>query len=202
MKIAVIGTGIAGLTSAYLLGTNHDITIFEKNKIGGHAQTVKVDDLYTDAGFYIFNKRYYKNLNALIKLLGLEYIQFIVSFQIISMRQRNRYLCMPVYKDLIGVLTNFPIFIRIKYILDSIAKVEDDKMLMRDLLELYDNDILNDIIFPLLSVPWSSDTKAILDFPVVIISSWLRTSGISDPFTYWQKMKYGSRSLRMGIIYL
>ena len=40
MKIAIIGTGISGLTAAYLLNRKHDIVVFEKNDyIGGHTQT-------------------------------------------------------------------------------------------------------------------------------------------------------------------
>ena len=40
MKIAIIGTGISGLTSAYLLNKKHDVTVFEKNEyIGGHTHT-------------------------------------------------------------------------------------------------------------------------------------------------------------------
>ena len=43
MKIAIIGSGISGLTSAYLLNRNHDITVFEANNyIGGHTHTHKI----------------------------------------------------------------------------------------------------------------------------------------------------------------
>ena len=43
MKIAIIGSGIAGLTSAYLLSRSHDITLFEAgDRIGGHTHTVNV----------------------------------------------------------------------------------------------------------------------------------------------------------------
>ena len=40
MKIAIIGTGISGLTTAYLLNKKHDVTVFEKNDyVGGHTHT-------------------------------------------------------------------------------------------------------------------------------------------------------------------
>ena len=44
MKIAVVGTGIAGNVAAYLLARDHDLTVFEQNDwVGGHTNTVRVD---------------------------------------------------------------------------------------------------------------------------------------------------------------
>ena len=44
MKIAIIGSGISGLTASYLLNRSHDITLFEKNDyIGGHTHTHEID---------------------------------------------------------------------------------------------------------------------------------------------------------------
>ena len=65
MKIAVIGAGISGISAAYHLQSKHDVTLMEKaNKIGGHANSVSVDDetLYgvnVDTGFIVFNDRNY-----------------------------------------------------------------------------------------------------------------------------------------------
>ena len=55
-KIAIIGTGISGLTCAYLLNRKHDITVYEANDyIGGHTATKKIKDngetLHIDTGF-------------------------------------------------------------------------------------------------------------------------------------------------------
>lgn len=72
MKIAVVGSGIAGLTSAYLLNRSHDVTVFESSDwIGGHTHTVdvQVDGRHhaIDTGFIVFNDWTYPNF---IKLLG------------------------------------------------------------------------------------------------------------------------------------
>jgi predicted NAD/FAD-binding protein len=72
MKIAIIGSGISGLASAYLLYESHDITLFESNDyLGGHTHTVSVEasegPLYIDTGFIVFNDWTYPNF---IKLLS------------------------------------------------------------------------------------------------------------------------------------
>lgn len=60
MKIAIIGSGIARLTSAYLLSRRHDITLFEASDcIGGHTHTANVTvdgkSYAVDTGFIVFN---------------------------------------------------------------------------------------------------------------------------------------------------
>ena len=69
-KIAIIGTGIAGLGSAYLLNPHHEITVYEKSsRIGGHSRTVTLDydgqGIAVDTGFIVFNRPNYPNLSAL-----------------------------------------------------------------------------------------------------------------------------------------
>lgn len=76
MRIAVIGSGIAGLTSAHVLGPHHDVTLFEADdRLGGHANTVTVEDpevgpLAVDTGFIVHNDRNYPNLCRLFAELG------------------------------------------------------------------------------------------------------------------------------------
>ncbi|WP_448211707.1 NAD(P)/FAD-dependent oxidoreductase [Colwellia sp. MEBiC06753] len=74
-KIAVIGSGIAGLTSAYLLSKKHQVTVFEKNNyIGGHTATIDVDyqgeQLAIDTGFIVFNDKTYPNFLKLLDAIG------------------------------------------------------------------------------------------------------------------------------------
>ena len=65
-RIAIVGTGISGLTSAYLLNRQHDITVFEANDyIGGHTATKDVsvngEQFAIDTGFIVFNDWTYPN---------------------------------------------------------------------------------------------------------------------------------------------
>ncbi len=74
MNIAVIGTGIAGMSAAWLLNRNHDVTIFEKNGyVGGHSNTVYAarpdGSTPVDTGFIVYNERNYPNLVALFEHL-------------------------------------------------------------------------------------------------------------------------------------
>ena len=74
-KIAVVGLGAAGLTTAYLLQCNYDLTLYEKNDfLGGHACTIIVKDtdgvnIPLDVGFMVFNNVTYPTLHKLLSQL-------------------------------------------------------------------------------------------------------------------------------------
>ncbi|MGF1786405.1 FAD-dependent oxidoreductase [Photobacterium swingsii] len=76
MKIAIIGSGISGLTSAWYLHQDHDITLFEANDyIGGHTATVDVavdsGEYAIDTGFIVFNDRTYPHFEKLMTEVGI-----------------------------------------------------------------------------------------------------------------------------------
>ena len=87
MKIAIIGTGIAGNVLAYHLHKDHDITVFEANDyIGGHSHThdIRIDDEHQviDTGFIVFNYRTYPKFTALLYELGVGARKFDMSFSV------------------------------------------------------------------------------------------------------------------------
>ena len=74
-NIAIIGSGISGLTAAYLLSKKHNVTVFEKNDyIGGHTATVDIEKdgvpYAIDTGFIVFNDKTYPNYLALLDEIG------------------------------------------------------------------------------------------------------------------------------------
>ncbi len=76
-RIAIVGTGIAGLTAAHLLDRRHDLIVFEADRrIGGHTNTVRVDDpagpAWVDTGFIVHNDRNYPHFRGLLAELGVE----------------------------------------------------------------------------------------------------------------------------------
>lgn len=77
MKIAIIGSGISGLTSAWYLRHQHNITLFEANDyVGGHTATVDVEvssgQYAIDTGFIVFNDRTYPNFEQLLAELDIQ----------------------------------------------------------------------------------------------------------------------------------
>jgi predicted NAD/FAD-binding protein len=66
MDIAVIGSGIAGLSAGWLLSTRHRVTLYESaSRPGGHSNTVEVAGVPVDTGFIVYNEVTYPNLTAL-----------------------------------------------------------------------------------------------------------------------------------------
>ncbi|MBO6692930.1 MAG: FAD-dependent oxidoreductase, partial [Parvibaculum sp.] len=77
LRIAVAGTGISGLSAAWLLSSRHDVTVYEKeDRTGGHSNTVVAPcpegDVPVDTGFIVYNEANYPNLTALFEHLGVE----------------------------------------------------------------------------------------------------------------------------------
>lgn len=87
MKIAIIGSGIAGNTIAYHLHQQHDITVFEaESHIGGHTHTHHIQhegcDMAVDTGFIVFNDRTYPNFIALLEALNVKWRNSSMSFSV------------------------------------------------------------------------------------------------------------------------
>ena len=71
-KVAIVGSGVSGLTAAYLLKDLHEVTLFESdNRYGGHAHTHSVDGMGIDSGFIVHNERTYPNLLRIFKELNI-----------------------------------------------------------------------------------------------------------------------------------
>ena len=87
MRIAVVGSGIAGLSSAWMLAREHQVTLYEaEGRLGGHTHTVDMNlDGHTfpvDTGFLVFNHRTYPELTRLFRQLGVETVASDMSFSV------------------------------------------------------------------------------------------------------------------------
>ncbi|MBY0380648.1 MAG: FAD-dependent oxidoreductase [Xanthobacteraceae bacterium] len=85
--IAIIGTGVSGLSAAWLLNRVHDVTVYEQaQRPGGHSNTVAIDTaegvVSVDTGFIVYNEATYPNLTALFDHLGVPTQQSEMSFAV------------------------------------------------------------------------------------------------------------------------
>ncbi len=86
-RIAIVGSGISGLSAAWLLGRTYDVTLFEAGSyLGGHTNTVDVmvdgKTHPVDTGFLVFNRQCYQNLIAMFALLGINSVETEMSFSV------------------------------------------------------------------------------------------------------------------------
>jgi len=88
LDIAVVGSGVSGLTAAHVLGRRHRVTLYERDeRLGGHANTIAVPgeggrEVALDTGFIVHNERTYPTLLRLFAELGVETQDSDMSFSV------------------------------------------------------------------------------------------------------------------------
>ncbi|WP_435085273.1 NAD(P)/FAD-dependent oxidoreductase [Candidatus Pelagibacter bacterium nBUS_33] len=108
MKIAVVGSGISGLSSAYYLSKKHKVDLFEKqDRFGGHSYTLDVEyndkeRVAVDIGFMVFNKTTYPNLINFFEENEIEIEESDMSFSV-NVKETNIEYC---GKGLNGIFSN------------------------------------------------------------------------------------------------
>ena len=118
MKIAVIGSGISGLSSAYYLSKKHKVDLFEKqDRFGGHSYTLDIklnekEKVAVDAGFMVFNKITYPNLINFFKENEIEIEKSDMSFSV-SVKGTNIEYC---GKGLNGIFSNRGNLLNLKFV--------------------------------------------------------------------------------------
>ena len=96
-SVAIIGSGIAGLSTAYFSQEYFDVTLFEKNDyLGGHANTREVKDsngnnIPIDTGFIVYNELTYPNLTKFFDLLKVETVNSNMSFSFLNEENKFEY---------------------------------------------------------------------------------------------------------------
>ncbi|MCT4655045.1 MAG: FAD-dependent oxidoreductase [Cohaesibacter sp.] len=96
MRIAIIGSGISGLSASWLLSKQHHVDLYEKdNRLGGHAntQTIQIGNrsIPVDTGFIVYNEATYPNLTALLALLDVETSPTQMSFAVSARNGEQEY---------------------------------------------------------------------------------------------------------------
>ena len=180
MKIAVIGAGISGISAAYHLQSKHDVTLMEKaNKIGGHANSVAVDDetlsgVNVDTGFIVFNDRNYPLFTKFLHQLGVNFVKTDMSFSYTNLSAKVGYA--GTAKGLTPTLSKtFSLhhWLRIKglykysRILSSFAKRDLPAGNIVECLEEIGcpKDVIENYFIPMASAIWSCDQSASREIP-------------------------------------
>ena len=96
MKIAIIGSGISGLTVAYLLHEEHELTLYEANDyIGGHTHTHELEAegkmWRVDSGFIVYNEKTYPNFIKLLSKLKIVSQKSSMSFSVKAPHKQLEY---------------------------------------------------------------------------------------------------------------
>jgi uncharacterized protein len=179
-SIAVIGSGISGLSAAWLLSRSSTVTLYEKQaRPGGHSNTVEADvpegRVPVDTGFIVFNRLNYPNLTAMFDRLGVETAPTEMSFAVSVDRGRMEYGGQNL-NSLFGQRRNI---IRVEHwrlvadILRFFREAEkqallvDDETTMEDFLVRfgYSSAFVEDHLLPISAAIWSTPARRMLDFP-------------------------------------
>ena len=219
MKIAIIGSGISGLTLAYYLDKKYNVTLFEKeDRIGGHTHThtlkINQDIIKVDSGFIVFNKKTYPNFIKLLKELKVSYQPSSMSFSVQSTLNRLEYAgnnlktLFAQKKNLLNIY-----FWRLLWEILKFNKLAKKILQKPELIENltiqefvnkhnFSEYFLDNYLLPMSSAIWSSSYKDIKKFSLLFFLNFLNNHGminINDR-PQWLTIKNGSETYVQKIV--
>ena len=207
-RIAVIGSGIAGLSAAWRLTLTHHVTLFEAaSRPGGHAHTVEVDlngrPVAVDTGFIVFNPANYPNFTAMLDLLGVETAPSDMSFAASldghgfeyssrpeGLFAQKRNLLRPrmwrMLRDLLRLHAH-------SKALDAASEPRSLDQFLRD--EGYSRTFRDDHILPMCAAIWSSPVATMRGYPASAFFEFFRNHGLLQVLDQpaWRTVTGGSR---------
>jgi predicted NAD/FAD-binding protein len=216
-RVAIIGSGIAGLTCAHVLGPDHDVVLFEADdRLGGHANTVDVVDptaglLNVDVGFIVHNDRNYPNLVRLFEELGVITIDTEMSFSVTDRDPASstngftycatspntvfadrRNLVRPAMWRMLREIRRF------HRDANSFLTTGDDVTNLREFLEYrnYSREFVELHLIPMGAAVWSADPTTFGSFPARSLFSFLNQHGLVSvgDRPQWRTVSGGSRN--------
>jgi len=208
LKIAVIGSGVAALSSAWLLSQRHRVTIYEKaDRLGGHSNTVTAGVatgvVPVDTGFICFNDATYPNLIALFAHLGVETRATDMSFAVSldggrfeyaapGLFAQRRNVLRPRFWSMLGEIMRFyreaPI---------DLGDLTDPNLTLGAYLkrEGFSEAFRDDHLLPMAAAIWSSPAHTLMDYPAEAFIRFCGNHGllklVGRPL--WRTVEGGSR---------
>lgn len=193
-SIAVIGTGISGMSAAWLLSQCHDVTVYETDdRIGGHSNTVIVPGrngpIAVDTGFIVYNEQTYPNLTALLAHLEvptqLSDMSFSVSLadgeleysgaNLSGLFAEKRNIFRPRFWSMLNDLQRF-----YREAPRHLALLEQFHTTLGDYLDAngYGTPFRRDHLLPMAASIWSAPTASILNYPAAAFIRFQNSHGL------------------------
>lgn len=201
-KIAIIGSGIAGMGCAYFINPHFDITVFEQNEyIGGHSNTYYFQEdqrlIPIDTGFIVCNNENYPLLMRLFGELKVPLKKTKMSFSAQVIDRKLEY-CGSSLNQLFTQRKNLvsPRYIRFlshlsKFNKQCIEVLSDDSLQNLSIEEYckkrkYHEDLLNWYLLPMSSALWSTPPETTVHFPVLSLVRFFKNHGFLGLNTQFQ----------------
>ena len=210
MRIAVIGAGISGLVTAYLLSESHDIVVYEANDyIGGHTHTIDVPvngrSYAVDTGFIVFNENTYPNFITLMQKLGVSWQPSGMSFSV-QCDKTGLYFCPSSLSSLFAQRKNLfrPSFyrmladaLRFRREASELIETDDYSVTLQEYLDQkrYSTVFIDNFIIPMGGAIWSADPVKFREFPARYLVEFFNNHGVLNTRNQprWLVIKGGSR---------
>ena len=211
-RIAIIGTGIAGLGCAHFLHRRFDLTLYEKNDyVGGHTNTVSVAEenrsVPIDTGFMVFNEVTYPNLIRLFRELGVAIKPTNMSFSVQHLPTnlefcgtslnhifgQRRNLFRPRFWNMILQINRFN-----NEAMEALTAPQFQNLTLGEYVRArrYGHDFLNFYLVPMSSAVWSTPPELMLEFPAVALLRFFHNHGFLGLHTQhpWLTVVSGAKS--------
>jgi len=207
LNIAVVGSGISGLSAAWLLSKSHNVTLFEKDdRPGGHSNTVVAGNTPVDTGFIVYNTRCYPNLCALFDHLDVQTRATEMSFaasmdqggleyggsDLAALFAQKRNIVRPRFLKMVRDI--------LRFYREAPAALDDgtaEHVSLGDYLRdnRYSKAFINDHLLPMGAAIWSTPVDTMMAYPLAAFVRFCQNHGLLQikDRPQWRTVVGGSR---------